>query len=239
MDKFKSDFIKFWDLIDKKENFAFVRYGDGELMLMNGNAVGTNTQAYQVDKWASPNHLTKLGIDLAVTLEHYESNYYYGIPAPTDNVEIYNNFKNVIKCNEENLTFANLLINANYVDMKERLYQIKREVILICNEHAKIENFPFNVIEFTPFPNDCVNFWESNGEVFKNNILEKYGNYNDKLFIISCGPASEIIIDMLYKNNPNNTYVDVGSAIDEFVHGYQTRPYMKPQTQYANMVSKF
>lgn len=236
---FKSDFQYFWDLIEKNENFSFVRYADGEVMLMNGIGVGTGTQAYQVDKWHSPNGLTKLGKDLLNTLNHTEDNYYYAISAPTDNVNDYNFLKNNIKQNKEKLTFVNLWINANYNDMKKKLCNINREVILICNENAKIENFPFNVIDITSFPNDCVTFWELHNEDFKNKIIEKYSSYNDKLFLISCGPASELIIDILYQNNPNNTYIDVGSSIDEFVHGYKTRPYMDPQTSYSKSISKF
>jgi hypothetical protein len=43
----------------------------------------------------------------------------------------------------------------------------------------------------------------------------------------------------MFSANPNNQYIDVGSSIDEFTHGYKTRPYMNPSSQYANETSYF
>jgi hypothetical protein len=70
-------------------------------------------------------------------------------------------------------------------------------------------------------------------------LIETYGQLENQLFFISCGPVSEIIIHKLYQNNPNNTYVDMGSSLDELIHGYKTRPYMDPNSRYANEKSYF
>jgi hypothetical protein len=43
----------------------------------------------------------------------------------------------------------------------------------------------------------------------------------------------------MYNHNPNNKYIDVGSSLDEFIHGKLTRPYMNPYSQYANQKSSF
>jgi Asp-tRNA(Asn)/Glu-tRNA(Gln) amidotransferase A subunit family amidase len=75
--------------------------------------------------------------------------------------------------------------------------------------------------------------------ILTSEIIEKYSSMTNQLFFISCGPISEIIIDVLYKANPNNTYIDVGSSIDEFVHGYKTRPYMYNTSPYSKLISKF
>jgi hypothetical protein len=239
MEKFSSDFSRFWELINTNINFAFARYADGEVMLMKGQAITDGTQASSIDKWKSPNRLTKVGEQLLETLNHVEDNYFYAISSITDNVNDYTFLKNNINQKEDNLTFVNLWINANYNLMVKNLCSNKREVILICNKDAKKENFPFNVIDITPFPNDCINFWEENDKSFIDEITKKYSSLNNQLFFISCGPISEIIIDVLYKANPNNTYVDVGSSIDEFVHGYKTRPYMDSNSYYSKLISKF
>lgn len=237
MERFFSDFDFFWNKIDNNENFTFARYADGEVMLMNGTSIGSGTQATNVDKWSAPNYLTKVGIELKETLNHTENNYYYAIASKTDFQRDYTYLTQNIK--SDNITFVNLWINANYQKMKKRYTELNRDVILLCNHKARKENFPFNVTDITPFPDDCVNFWETNGEIFIEEILEKYGKMENKLFFISCGPVSEIIIHRLYENNPNNTYVDVGSSIDEFVHGWPTRPYMNPTTQYSKEISRF
>ena len=145
MDKFSKDFDFFWEKIEKKENFSFSRYADGEILLMKGLEVGENTQAFNVDKWKSPNNLTKVGMHLLKTLNHNEDNYYYAIPGINDNIEDYHFLKNKIISN--NLTFVNLWINNNYNKTKNRLNNLNRDVILICNEKANSENFPFKINE--------------------------------------------------------------------------------------------
>jgi len=239
MEKFNSDFNYFWGLINDNINFTFARYADGEVMLMKGQAVSDGTQASSIDKWKAPNTLTKVGEQLLKTLNHVEDDYFYAISSTSDNINDYTFLKNNIKQKEDNLTFVNLWINANYNLMLKNLCSNKREVILICNKDAKKENFPFNVVDMTPFPDDCINFWENNDLSFIDEITKKYSHMNNQLFFISCGPISEIIIDALYKANPNNTYVDVGSSIDEFVHGYKTRPYMDNNSYYSKLISKF
>jgi len=239
MERFFEDFDKMWNLITEGKNFAYARYADGEVLLMKGMSVGHATQAFSIDKWSSPNSLTRVGGELFQTLYHVEDNYFYAISGKNDNISDYNYLIENIKQNSEYITFANLWINANYQRMFSNFNTIKRDVVLICNEKAKKENFPFNVIDITPFPNDCIEFWEKNADEYIDMLLKTYGDFKDKLFLISCGPVSEIIIDRLYKNNPNNTYMDVGSSIDEFVHGAKTRPFMNPATSYSKSKSIF
>ena len=239
MVKFKQDFDYFWSMIYKKENFTFARYADGEVLLMKGKSVGSGTQASNVDKWTAPNHLTIVGASLLQTLNHTEPNYYYAISGKNDNLDDYNFLHSKIQQSEDKLTFVNLWINANYHVMKSKLASIDRDVVLICNEKAKPENFPFKVIEHFKFKNDCINYWEQHGDEYLKNLITETNKYKDMLFLISCGPVSEIIIHSLYTMNPNNTYIDVGSSIDELVHGEITRPYMYQNSYFANLISTF
>ena len=64
-------------------------------------------------------------------------------------------------------------------------------------------------------------------------IKADFGDKSDLLFVVSAGPMSEPIIVDLFKNNPNNCYIDFGSSIDMFIHERQTRPYMNPDNKYA------
>ena len=239
MEKFFEDFNLIWNLISNNENFVHARYADGEVLLMRGTSVNKNTQAFVVDKWDAPDKLTLVGKELLETLNHEEKNYFYAISGKNDSPSDYEFLTERIKQNKEHITFANLWINGNYQKMMMRYEMINREVILICNENAKKENFPFNVIDIQTFPNNCIEFWETNSIEYINELISRFGQIENKLFLISCGPVSEIIIHKLYLNNQNNAYVDVGSSIDEFVHCRKTRPYMNPNTPYANQISIF
>jgi hypothetical protein len=238
MKDFNQDFEYFTELLRSDKNFAYARYADGEVALMKGSSIGAGSQAFHVDGWEAPQLLTKVGKELLQTLEHAEDNYYYAISSNTDNIDDHEFLVSRIKL-PSNITFANLWINANYQKMKAFYSSFKKESYLICNQKAKKESFPFPVLEIFPFPDNCVYYWEEYGEDYMNQLLQYAREVRNKTFFISCGPVSEIIIHNLYLANPNNQYVDVGSSIDEFVHEQKTRPYMDPNTTYANEISYF
>ena len=56
------------------------------------------------------------------------------------------------------------------------------------------------------------------------------------LFLISAGPLSEVFIHKLYKSNPNNIYIDVGSSIDPYIKNRLSRPYMKNENMFNKNV---
>lgn len=237
MDKFNSDFEYFLNLINSDYNFAFSRYGDGEYMIMNHKIVGHTTQAYQVDNWNYDGIDTEVATKLIETLNHTEDNYWYAIPTQSENLECYEYFTKLIKTNK--LTFANLWINSNYQQMKKFYLSFDKDVYLIVNHKAKLENFPFKVAELFPFPDNCISYFNEYGDDYLNQLVEYVSQIQNKTFFISAGPISEIIIHTLYNVNPNNQYIDVGSSLDEFIHGKITRPYMNPLSIYAKLKSNF
>ena len=237
MNKFNSDFNYFIDLIKSNTNFAISRYGDGEHMIMSGEPVGYNTQAHQVDKWNYDGSNTEVSKKLIETFNHIEDNYWYAIPTQSENLKCYEYFTKLIKNNK--ITFANLWINSNYQQMKKFYLELDKEIYLIVNHSAKKENFPFKVAEIFPFPDDCIRYWNEYGDDYINQLIEYVSHIENKTFFISAVPISEIIIHNLYNINPNNQYIDVGSSLDEFIHGRITRPYMVVGNHYSTQISSF
>ena len=211
--------------IDSGENFTFVRYGDGEVMLMSGTQVGPGTQAGTVDKWTSPGHQTLLGRDMRVMLSHPE--WIYGIPCSCCNDPL----KHRIMCMIPDIpatqvTFANMFVNAAYPVFEQWVSTIKRSVVLITNEDGKGRPYPFEHKAHMLLPDDCVNVWED--DVHRTSLIteaQQLAQANDNtLFLFSGGPL-KVLIHYMYEANPNNAYIDVGSAIDKWAHGGFTRPY--------------
>lgn len=235
--KFKTDFEYYTNLIKSDTNFAYARYADGEVGLMQGNAIGTNSQAFAVDRWSSPNGLTKVGNELLESLKHEESNYHYAISAHSDSISDYNFLKERIS--NSNITFANLWINANYQSMYNFYHSLNKSVYIICNHRARKENFPFDVKEIFPFPDDCISYWNQYGDDYIIQLLEYVNQIENQTIFVSAGPVSEILIHKMFSSNPNNQYIDVGSSIDEFTHGRKTRPYMDVNSQYSKEISYF
>lgn len=237
MTQFESDFQKYTELIKSKKPFAYARYADGEVLLMKGETVGYNSQAYAVDRWSSLNRSVKVSEGLLESLKHEEENYHYAISSHSDSIDDYNYLKSKIK--NSNITFANLWINSNYSKMKEFYKSLIDPVYVICNYRANSQVFPFPVIEMFPFPDDCVNYWENEGDTYLEQLLDYVVQVQKGTFFISAGPVSEILIDKMYTSNPDNQYIDVGSSMDEFIYGRKTRPYMEPGSYYATQVSSF
>ena len=123
--------------------------------------------------------------------------------------------------------------------MKLFYQTLEKEVYVICNHTRKKENFPFKVGELFPFPDDCISYFLEYGDDYISQLTEYVSQVENKTFFVSAGPVSEILIHEMYLSNPNNQYIDVGSSIDEFVHGKPTRPYMNPNSIYANDKSSF
>jgi hypothetical protein len=241
------DFVKDFDyLIDrifvKKQHTIFSRYADGELALMLGREIGTFTQAYQIDKWKSPGIKTELGKELEDTLKNNSKDKFYAISCGCCDASGRDILLQKLKDNNidiGNITFSNLWINGNYKRVKKIIENIKEDVILIANKEGLNKIYPFEVSQYLPIEDDCVNFWnDSKEELVKN--LENM-SAKPKLYLISAGPLSEVIIELLVKMDVNKLgrYIDIGSALDEFTKGYKTRPYMDENQIYYNQVCNF
>jgi glycosyltransferase involved in cell wall biosynthesis len=221
------EFDKFWEKIKDGDNFSLARNGDGERAIMTGLHITAQ------EGWKSPEHISKLGQDLLKTLEVENDNVFCAISCPCCDPAAYYWYLTRIK-NRKNITFANLWVNANYHKFKENFESLNRDAVLIANYAArghKIGNL--NILKHYEISDDCISFWEHNAPTVIAAIKKDYGNENNLLYVVSAGPMSGPIIAELYKNNPNNCYVDFGSSIDPYYRKTFTRPYMKKGSRYA------
>lgn len=229
MNNFKEHFIFFKEKILNNENFVFARYADGERMILNHQPILHGTQAYNIDKWKFENNKI-FSQDLLDTCYHKEDNYYYAISCKCCDPIGEEYYRRLL--NNHNITFSNLFINANYNNFISLINDLKRDIVLIANKSCKTATYPFKPINILPIENDCINWYEKNKNIILEGIKVFSKKYNNKLFLISAGPLSEILIHNLYLNNPHNAYVDVGSSLDIYTHGKTTRPYQIENSEY-------
>lgn len=233
---FTQEFYRMWEKITTIEPIAYARYADGEVALMQGRKVDENSQASRIDRWNSlENGITDIGKDLKETLYHTESNYYYAISCKCCDPNGQSWLLNEIKQPEENITFSNLWINANYKLFIEQIGKLTEPVYLICNKRGESGMYPFDACGFYPINDNCVEEWKSNKHKIIEDVTSISKTSTNTLFLISAGPLSELLIHHMWNTNKNNRYIDVGSSIDEFVHNKQTRPFMNPLSPYFNM----
>ena len=231
MKNFKDEFRKYADMMIKEEPFALARYADGECAVINGKSVSNST-----DRWGSPNSLTVLGVDLKETLYHTENNYHYGISCQCCDPVNKAFLLSLIRQDMKNITYSNLFVNSNYHLWIDFIKNINRHVILIANNEGARRQLPYPMVDkYFAIPDNCIDFYEKHRDVFIERLVDGFKDIKGQLVLISAGPLAEIIVHHLYINNPSNTYVDVGSAIAEIIHGRATRPYMNnPYSEYYN-----
>ncbi len=137
------------------------------------------------------------------------------------------------------ISFSNLLVNYNYFRFIKKFEKLKKDAIVIANEKARDKQIgSLNILNFYGVGSNCVEFWENEGEQLVQKIIGEVGNLKDKLFVVSAGPMSGPIIYELYKHNPNNTYIDFGSSIDQYIHENCNRTYTNPKDKTARKICK-
>lgn len=234
MKDFKEEFLIMKDRILSKKNFSFLRYGDGEHSLITNTSVLKNTQAYLVDHWHySGTTPTQLGKKLYESLFINSDQVFYGIPSHKQEPKTYTYFIERLLVPYENITYADVFINSNFDSFVNFISnELTESIVLIANKDCNVTSLKFlNVKQFFAVPDNCVEFYETFNQQFENSLNDLI-KYKNTLFFVSAGPLSEVIISYLFKLNPENRYVDVGSAIDFFTKGKITRLYMIPGNFY-------
>jgi hypothetical protein len=222
----KSEFDGIWKKLENGENITVLRYGDGERAIMTGQRIAAQ------EGWASPNYVSKLGKDLLSSLEINDGSVYYAISCPCCDNPAYYWYSTRIA--NSNITFANIWVNANYPKFIKSFEKLDREAVVVANYRAEGKQIGnLKILKHYSISDDCFDFWENQGDRLLENIKNDFGDKKDLLFVISAGPMSEPIIAELFKNNPDNCYIDFGSSIDRYYRDEQTRPYEDKRSVYA------
>ena len=257
MKDFKKAFGSLLAKIDDKENFAFSRFSDGELFIMQnktvvladnhyitGNIKGKNRYTKEEHKEFHPSKHQMFREKLIECYLHNQDKYYKGICTSTDGHVGKHNFDWMIdfhKGDHENLTFANLLINANYSRFVEEMIPAlsKRKIIYVVNELANTDGLPFEIErEFRIGSNCMINNFDTSEKVAR--YIED-NNIKDHIILCSAASLSNFIIHDCYKQNSNNTFLDIGSCLNpllglegwRYTRGYLTSYWLNSHSPFG------
>lgn len=225
-----SYFDSWYDIVNQIRNksvsMAFARYGDGEYFTMSGD----NFRSVDNFDYHGGNTTLKYQLLESITGQ-YGKNYYYGVYP--EYPKGYFDYLLKIEADINHFSFTNLWINANYVKTKEFLkniiYEEYQEIILLINDHAKKTQFAKEVIRFSP---DLNAIWEKEHKKILGDLKKLAKKYNNKLFMVSVGPFANAMIWTMFNANPNNRYIDFGSALAKFVGVDINRPYYSSKSKY-------
>ena len=247
-------------MLKNKENFAFTRFSDGELFIMQNKTVVLADNHYITGKIRGPNRYTKeehkefypekhqkYRQKLLECYKHNQDRYYKGICTSTDGHVGKKNFDWMIDAHggdHPNLTYANLLINANYKRFVEEMVPlfVDRDIIYVVNSMANVSNLPFEVKKTFEIGSNCMINDYHVSEDIKNYIQQN--NITDHIVLCSAASLSNFIIHDCYKDNNNNTFLDIGSCLNpllglegwKYTRGYLTAYWMNSGSPFGNQV---
>lgn len=232
--------------------FAYTRWNDGELDTLTGWKSKTRVRMTQLEGWTTDNNTVNsesLNFDLRESLKVRDPNFLYGFNYPSCGeglviqqlsgggswkwVSQFSRLKIYPPVNQ--LTYADLLSGRNYhyFGLKELLLRIANEknCTVFANKQAKRNKKAPWFDRIYPFDADLTGSWLKKRKKCIRDATTIAKSKSSHIFLIALGPISNILIARMWEANPQNTYVDVGSALNEF-HGFgtQARAYMRNPT---------
>lgn len=239
------DFYKLKEKLDKKENFAFLRFSDGEMFVIMNKYLELNNSGYNLDgscgyayygeeeyKLFDPNKHSFYRERLIDSLMYNENNYYKGIPTRSQCGNIFD-FEEILKISggdSEFLTFSDLLNTINYRKFIGEILPSfsNKKIIIVVNQTANIKKLPFKILKDFRVGSNCfINDYDIIEDIKKYVIENDIKNH---VFLISAASLSNLIIHQLYDMNKENTYIDIGSTLNPIMdmNGWVgTRTYLK------------
>jgi hypothetical protein len=222
MKYFGEEVEKIFERLKSGQRFAFSKYADGEWAAMQGTYVNNG-------EFESSLKFSEAIEELKESFTYKDAGYYVGISCPCCQGKNHDAMVLASGQDYDHLTFANMFVNNNYSFFKEKFIPefSNHQVHLVANEKSKIKNLPFGVEEFYPVG---FNAWVEDRAIL-DEILEQ--DLTNKLFLFCCGPFGNILTHRLWKENRNNTYLDIGSTLNPylecegFVRGYFSGPNSK------------
>ncbi|MFT5703971.1 MAG: hypothetical protein ACI9TO_001352, partial [Rickettsiales bacterium] len=161
---FKGDFDKIRKLLAEKTPFAFNRFSDGELFILQdkelilgeniiqvGNEVISGGYKKEDHKHFDPEEHKFYRDRLVDSFKFCSNNYFKGISCKCCVGE--KDFRwqlDFLRGFKDNLTWANLFLNGNYERFVNEIYPLfnKYKTVFICNEKADLSLMPFIVKDF-------------------------------------------------------------------------------------------
>ena len=237
---FKQEFYKLLGLVKSREPFAFSRFSDGEVTILRGKhlelgrgffiqhdihgerKVRVSPDTYNEEEQKKFDPLTDKWLQdrLTEAFKHRQHNYFKGIPAQNalDGGKSWKFCKDLYgDGDDEHLSFSNVMINDNYkLFVKEMIPEFKGEkVIIVCNKNSKLDGLPFRIEAAALIGSNCMINDINLIEILKSRIAQDL--YKDRIFLFAASTLSNLLCYELYKEFPQNQYIDIGSSLGPYM----------------------
>ena len=205
---FTEEILFFRTMLENKTPFAISRFGDGERIIMEGtplNLLHKGEFNYQGQD--------DLREDLTRAFQYDNKNYFIGISCPCcQPLDKVTWMKESTYLPDSRLTWANIFVNGNFRYFREYFIKEFTNYTVTFIGPGNINNLPFDIkYKYSVGPDA----WIHNTSVYsslKKQIIDNKSK--NELFLFCAGPYANILIYKLYKEFPENTYLDLGSVFN-------------------------
>jgi hypothetical protein len=240
MKNFRGDFVKLKTKLENQEHFAFSRYSDGEMYILQNKElvldngliqIGDEKQGgvYQAPdfKHFDPKEHSFYQKKLVESLQYKQPNYYKGISCSCCvGKEQFDWQVDLAGGDDESLTWANLWVNGNYPIFITHILPIfySRDCVFVGHEDANLDRLPFFVKDFRVGYNAMINDYgkiEEIAEWIRENNIENH------VFLFSASSFTNLAVYQLFREFPNNTYIDIGTCLTPMMDMPTHRGYLQ------------
>lgn len=194
--------------LEDKEPFSITRFGDGEMMIMNGTHLnllhkGEFNFTGQED----------IRLDLYKSFTHNQENYFVGVACKCCVGDPnYQAMKKATGLPEERLTWANIFVNSNFIPFRSEVVSTFSQYKIILVSPGDPARLPFKVDTHISIGADA---WTKNADVY-DKLVDKLSQNGDEhyLVLLCAGPFANILCYKLFKEFPTNTIIDTGSVFN-------------------------
>lgn len=230
---FKQDLELIINEVENGEPFAFGRFADGEHAVLEGLPL-------KGMDWKMKPEYTQARAAMNKALDYREPRYFYGVSCRCCDPAKAQYYKDKLQDCPERVTYSNIFVNGNYKRTLEWLKTTKRKVVIIGNRKIRgdklgtvLPTLPVDRNYIGNIPDNSLASYEgaqgrAGGYMFP--IPDAIDDTEPKLVLFAAGPMSEILMQkfhehMVAKDLPTHYLIDIGSVLDPWIHGSDTRIY--------------
>ena len=234
--KCDDELVKFYNMLVIRKHFSFQRFADGEHWILQGKkfklSPNKKNHGYvNSEDWKSFHPVFNFRQRKALfrCLKFKSASNYLGLIVGNspENRNLTNRLISMSGQDSENLTFANLFVNANFSFFEEKMIPEfgKWNVVLICNEKSVLKEPLLSAVKFRfDVGSNCiVNDYDL---VLKLKSFVLKHQIENHLFLFACSTLGNFCITELAKISPNNTYIDCGSTLNAYLSLSIDRAYL-------------
>lgn len=241
--KFKQDFFRLLNMLKQGEHFAFTRFSDGEILVMQNKELIlestfvkagdiTHNFGYSEDDYKCYNPATDSALSqmLVEAYRFKKKNYFVGGICRNCNcasAEYAQWMHEEYGALDEHYTYANLLVNSNYPLFAGQFYNElkKKKIVMVCNKEASFENLGLNMVKDFRVGKNCI----INDQHLIEEMKEwtQQNNIENHVYLFAASSLSEVLIYELFKETPQNTYIDIGTTLHKQLGLKLQRDYLK------------